>query len=109
MIGQIRLLDHLQRLMDARIEFSADSLDGLHIERAQRLFHLLDDQLDSGAQLLGGAGRLEGKLKIVEYGQELLDRVGGGVVAKLAALACFALTGILKLGLQASEPFDERV
>src|SRR5277367_1243356 len=95
--------------MDTRIKLRAHRFDGLNIERAQGLFHLLHDQLNAGTQLLGRAGRFERKLKVVEHRKKLLDGSGNRIIAKLVAFASFAFTGVLKLGLQAGNSVEKRV
>ena len=83
MIGQIVALHHFEGFVDAWVEGGSNSLYRLNIQRAQRFFHLFDDQLDAGAELFGRPGGFKGKLEVVQHGEKLLDGTGDGVVTKL--------------------------
>ena len=95
--------------MHVRVEVRPDSFHRLDIQRTQDVFHLLDDQLDASAKLLGASAGLERQLKVVDHGQKLLDRTGARKFAKLSALARLALAGVVKLRLHPRHTVEELV
>ena len=95
--------------MHAGIEGGADRLDCLDVQRTQRLFHLLDDEFDTGAQLFRRSGRFEGELKIIEHGEKLLDGIGYGKVAELRAIARLTLPGVVEFGLESGQAVKEEI
>lgn len=102
-IGQIGAIDTLERFVHARIEARSHRFHLGYIERAQHLVHLLEDEFDSGAQLLYGCGRSQSQPKIIEDRQKLFHRTRNCKVAEVRALSRLALAGVLKLCLQARE------
>src|ERR1700678_2138635 len=65
-IRKIAAIDTLERFMHTRIEARSHGLHLGHIEGAQHLIHLLEDEFDSSAQLLHGSGRSQSQPKIIE-------------------------------------------
>ena len=51
-VGKVVAIDTLERLMHARIEPRSNRFHGLHVQRAQHIFHLFNDQFNAGSQLL---------------------------------------------------------
>ena len=90
-----------------RIELGADRLNRLHAERMQSVFHLLDDELYAGAELLNGAAMREGEVEVIEHGKELVYRTRNGVFTEVRALFGGALAGVVKLGLEAGKAVKE--
>ncbi len=109
MIGQVITIHGPEGLMDVGIKLLAYGRDRGDLQLAQDVFHLLNNELDAGTELVRGAGGFEGQFKVVEYGQKLLYDVSCGVVAKVGAFSFAPLASVFKLGLQASEAIDELV
>ena len=108
-VGMLHGFDAAERLVDSGIELRADGFHRLHVQAAQSLFHLLQDQLDAGAKLFDGAFGLEREREVVHHAEEGLDGGLHGVVARVLALLDFALAGVVELGLQAGEAVLEPV
>src|SRR6185437_13354872 len=115
LVAAADLLDHLvvrhiltlfaaERLMHARVELCADCFHRLHIQPAQRLFHLLQDELDPGAKLFNGPLSLERQREVVHHAEERVDRGLHGIVACILAFLHLALAGVVELRLQARQP-----
>jgi hypothetical protein len=51
-VGMLQGFDAAEGLVDSRIKLRADGFDGLHVEAAEGVVHLLDDELHAGAKLV---------------------------------------------------------
>src|SRR5215469_5087974 len=102
MVRELLGFDAAQSLVDSGVELGSYGLHRNYIESAESLFHLLQNQPNTTAELLDGAFRLEGELKVIHHSKKWFDCVRNCIVARILALLRLAFAGIVELRLQPS-------
>src|SRR5215813_5926208 len=109
-VRNVVVVNHLNRLMQARIEMLALRSNALHTHPLQCFLKLLVDQLHAFFELLRiGFSILQCQRQVIYYRQKRTHRVTHRVFAIFGVLFSCAFAVVVELSLQAREPIEEIV
>src|SRR6201987_4042318 len=97
-------INHLDRVMDMRIEQRNFLRDRFQTQFLQRLKEALVDQLHSARIFLIGSFHFKRALEVVEYRQHGFDCVHSSELKEATTLTLYAAAIILKFRLPAPQP-----
>ena len=108
-VGGVGSFDHLDRLMNMRIELFALGGDGTNSQLRQYILQLLIDEFDAGAEVGRLGLGLQRAFEAVDHGQQRLDGINCGKVTKVLLLFGSAPARVFEFGLRASQAIEQSV